>query len=150
MKYKMSVFILCSLAFSSIANSTIGQQGWVNLKPMKEIKSVSDSSKTEQQNINIKQMTGDKKEGEEQREVMSHLILKKNELLSQSIEEWTKFNGIDFIWNSPKDIVIFNEITIDGKDRIQVLEKLGKQLSYQKAGFYLKFYEENNVLVIDN
>ncbi|MEX5919910.1 hypothetical protein [Providencia huaxiensis] len=63
-----------------------------------------------------------KKEGEEQREVMSHLILKKNELLSQSIEEWTKFNGIDFIWNSPKDIVIFNGITIDGTDRIQVLK----------------------------
>ncbi|MFW0927559.1 MAG: TcpQ domain-containing protein [Providencia rettgeri] len=150
MKYKMSVFILCSLVFSSVANTTIGQQEWVNLKPMKEIKSVSDSSKTEQKNINIEQIPRDKKEGEEQREVMSHLILKKNELLSQSIEEWTKFNGIDFIWNSPKDIVIFNEITIDGTDRIQVLEKLGKQLSYQKAGFYLKFYEENNVLVIDN
>ncbi|ENG4183691.1 TcpQ domain-containing protein [Providencia rettgeri] len=150
MKYKMSVFILCSLAFSSVANTTIEQQEWVDLKPMKEIKSVPDSSKTEQQNINIEQMPEDTKGDEEQRGVMSHLILKKNELLSQSIEEWTKFNGIDFIWNSPKDIVIFNEITINGTDRIQVLEKLGKQLSYQKAGFYLKFYEENNVLVIDN
>ncbi|MEX6226375.1 hypothetical protein AB6F55_17085 [Providencia hangzhouensis] len=82
MKYKMSVFILCSLAFSSIANSTIGQQGWVNLKPMKEIKSVSDSSKTEQQNINIEQMTGDKKEGEATGGYES-FNTKKNELLSE-------------------------------------------------------------------
>lgn len=83
-------------------------------------------------------------------DALSELVLKKNELLSQSVEDWARFNGIDFIWNSPKDIVVFNEIKIDGKNKIEVMEKLGKQLSYQKAGFYLKFYEKNNVLVIDN
>ena len=80
----------------------------------------------------------------------NELILNKNEMLSKSIEDWAKYNNIDFIWNSRKDIIVFNEIKIVGDTKIQIMEKLGKHLSYQKGGFYLKFYEKNNVLVIEN
>lgn len=147
MKYKTITILLCSIALPSLANTAMEQQEWGNLKPMKEIKVLPDVSQPDQQHLNI----GVEQEGiKAEMDNINQLILKKNELLSQSIEDWAKFNGIDFIWNSKKDIVIFNEIKINGKDKIQVLEKLGKQLSYQKAGFYLKFYEKNNVLVIDN
>lgn len=146
MKKYNYLIMLCGFTLNSFANTDIEVQEWINLKPMKEIKAITN---TPQLNTQLNQ---EKIEGESPSQIdfLSELVLKKNELLSQSVEEWAKYNGIDFIWNSPKDIVVFNEIKIEGKNKIEVMEKLGKQLSYQKAGFYLKFYEKNNVLVIDN
>ncbi|EPL6454993.1 TcpQ domain-containing protein [Providencia rettgeri] len=146
MKKYNYLIMLCGFTLNSFANTDIEVQEWINLKPMKEIKAITN---TPQLNTQLNQ---EKIEGESPNQIdfLSELVLKKNELLSQSVEEWAKYNGIDFIWNSPKDIVVFNEIKIEGKNKIEVMEKLGKQLSYQKAGFYLKFYEKNNVLVIDN
>ncbi|WP_273838871.1 MULTISPECIES: TcpQ domain-containing protein [Providencia] len=146
MKKYNYLIMLCGFTLNSFANTDIEVQEWINLKPMKEIKAITN---TPQLNTQLNQ---GKIEGESPNQIdfLSELVLKKNELLSQSVEEWAKYNGIDFIWNSPKDIVVFNEIKIEGKNKIEVMEKLGKQLSYQKAGFYLKFYEKNNVLVIDN
>lgn len=138
--------MLCGFTLSSFANTDIEMQEWINLKPMKEIKAIKSTPQLDTQ-LNQEKTGG---ESPRQIDVLSELVLKKNELLSQSVEDWAKYNGIDFIWNSPKDIVVFNEIKIEGKNKIEVMEKLGKQLSYQKAGFYLKFYEKNNVLVIDN
>ncbi|QXX84114.1 TcpQ domain-containing protein [Providencia sp. R33] len=146
MKKYNYLIMLCGFTLNSFANTDIEVQEWINLKPMKEIKAITN---TPQLNTQLNQ---EKIEGKSPNQIdfLSELVLKKNELLSQSVEEWAKYNGIDFIWNSPKDIVVFNEIKIEGKNKIEVMEKLGKQLSYQKAGFYLKFYEKNNVLVIDN
>lgn len=145
MKYSYLI-MLCGFTLSSFANTDIEVQEWINLKPMKEIKAITSTPQLDTQ------LNQEKTGGESPRQIdaLSELVLKKNELLSQSVEDWAKYNGIDFIWNSPKDIVVFNEIKIEGKNKIEVMEKLGKQLSYQKAGFYLKFYEKNNVLVIDN
>lgn len=120
---------LCGFTFTASSMEDITQTDWVNLKPIKEV-IVTPQVDLEQNGV------------KEELDKINQLILKKNELLSQGVEDWAKTNGIDFIWNSPKDIVIFNEIKIEGKDRIQILEKLGKQLSLQKAGFYLKFYEK--------
>ncbi|EPL9568236.1 TcpQ domain-containing protein [Providencia rettgeri] len=145
MKYNYLI-MLCGFTLSSFANTDIEMQEWINLKPMKEIKAIKSTPQLDTQ-LNQEKTGG---ESPRQIDVLSELVLKKNELLSQSVEDWAKYNGIDFIWNSPKDIVVFNEIKIEGKNKIEVMEKLGKQLSYQKAGFYLKFYEKNNVLVIDN
>ncbi|MGG4662635.1 TcpQ domain-containing protein [Providencia vermicola] len=149
MKYNYLI-MLCGFTLSSFANTDIEVQEWINLKPMKEIKAITNEPQINGQlnkEINSEEILVG---AENKVDALSELVLKKNELLSQSVEDWARFNGIDFIWNSPKDIVVFNEIKIDGKNKIEVMEKLGKQLSYQKAGFYLKFYEKNNVLVIDN
>lgn len=146
MKYKY-IILLCSFSLTSFADSNIEQQEWINLKPTKEIKSVDSLPQADTQKLDELNST---QNITPEIDYLSELVLKKNELLSQSVDDWAKYNGIDFIWNSPKDIVVFNEIKINGKNKIEVMEKLGKQLSYQKAGFYLKFYEKNNVLVIDN
>lgn len=146
MKKYNYLIMLCGFTLNSFANTDIEVQEWINLKPMKEIKAITNTPQLNTQ-LNQEEIEG---ESPSQIDFLSELVLKKNELLSQSVEEWAKYNGIDFIWNSPKDIVVFNEIKIEGKNKIEVMEKLGKQLSYQKAGFYLKFYEKNNVLVIDN
>lgn len=146
MKYKY-IILLCSFSLTSFADSNIEQQEWINLKPTKEIKAVDSLPKADSQKLDESNST---QNITPEIDYLSELVLKKNELLSQSVDDWAKYNGIDFIWNSPKDIVVFNEIKINGKNKIEVMEKLGKQLSYQKAGFYLKFYEKNNVLVIDN
>lgn len=149
MKYNYLI-VLCGFTLSSFANTDIEVQEWINLKPMKEIKAIANEPQINGQ-FNTEINSEKKLVGTENKiDALSELVLKKNELLSQSVEDWARFNGIDFIWNSLKDIVVFNEIKIDGKNKIEVMEKLGKQLSYQKAGFYLKFYEKNNVLVIDN
>lgn len=146
MKYKYFI-LLCSFSLTSFADSNIEQQEWINLKPTKEIKAVDSLPQADTQKLDELNST---QNITPEIDYLSELVLKKNELLSQSVDDWAKYNGIDFIWNSPKDIVVFNEIKINGKNKIEVMEKLGKQLSYQKAGFYLKFYEKNNVLVIDN
>lgn len=146
MKYKY-IILLCSFSLTSFADSNIEQQEWINLKPTKEIKAVDSLPQADTQKLDELNST---QNITPEIDYLSELVLKKNELLSQSVDDWAKYNGIDFIWNSPKDIVVFNEIKINGKNKIEVMEKLGKQLSYQKAGFYLKFYEKNNVLVIDN
>ena len=146
MKYKY-IILLCSFSLTSFADSNIEQQEWINLKPTKEIKAVDSLPQADSQKLDESNST---QNITPEIDYLSELVLKKNELLSQSVDDWAKYNGIDFIWNSPKDIVVFNEIKINGKNKIEVMEKLGKQLSYQKAGFYLKFYEKNNVLVIDN
>lgn len=146
MKYKY-IILLCSFSLTSFADSNIEQQEWINLKPTKEIKAVDSLPQADTQKLDELNST---QNITPEIDYLSELVLKENELLSQSVDDWAKYNGIDFIWNSPKDIVVFNEIKINGKNKIEVMEKLGKQLSYQKAGFYLKFYEKNNVLVIDN
>lgn len=93
MKYKY-IILLCSFSLTSFADSNIEQQEWINLKPTKEIKAVDSLPQADTQKLDELNST---QNITPEIDYLSELVLKKNELLSQSVDDWAKYNGIDFI-----------------------------------------------------
>lgn len=77
------------------------------------------------------------------------LTLNKDKLLSQEIQGWADKYGFRPLWNSSRDYIIYNTITLTGKTTDDVLTQLGQVFSSEHYGLVIKLYEKNNVLVID-
>ncbi|WP_370619534.1 TcpQ domain-containing protein [Citrobacter meridianamericanus] len=78
-----------------------------------------------------------------------YLTLNQNMLLSQEIQKWAVSNGLKPLWNSNRDYMIYNTISISGKTIDDTLTQLGQIFSSEHYGLVIKLYEKNNVLVID-
>lgn len=78
-----------------------------------------------------------------------YLTLNQGRLLSQEIQSWAELNGMRPLWNSSRDYVIYNTISLSGKTRDDILTQLGQLFSSEHYGLVIKLYEKNNVLVID-
>lgn len=77
------------------------------------------------------------------------LTLNKDKLLSQEIQTWAEKYGLRPLWNSSRDYIIYNSITLTGKTTDDVLAQLGQVFASEHYGLIIKLYEKNNVLVID-
>ncbi|ANG94332.2 pilus assembly protein [Lelliottia amnigena] len=77
------------------------------------------------------------------------LVIHENELLSQGIKMWVAGNGYKLFWNSKKDYLIYNTITLSGKTDDEVLQSLGDLFFSENYGLVVKKYEKNRVIVID-
>ena len=77
------------------------------------------------------------------------LILHENQLLSQEIKAWVAGNGYKLFWNSKKDYLIYNTISITGKTDDDILQSLGEIFASENYGLVVKKYEKNRVIVID-
>lgn len=77
------------------------------------------------------------------------MIIKENELLSQEVKAWVTANGYKLFWNSKKDYLIYNDITLTGKTDDDVLASLGELFFSENYGLVVKKYEKNRVIVID-
>ncbi len=77
------------------------------------------------------------------------LILHENQLLSQEIKGWVAGNGYKLFWNSKKDYLIYNTISIAGKTDDEILQALGDLFFSENYGLVVKKYEKNRVIVVD-
>jgi len=77
------------------------------------------------------------------------LILHENQLLSQEIKAWVAGNGYKLFWNSKKDYLIYNTISITGKTDDDILQSLGEIFASENYGLVVKKYQKNRVIVID-
>ncbi|WP_230353633.1 TcpQ domain-containing protein [Lelliottia sp. WAP21] len=80
---------------------------------------------------------------------VTSLVMHENELLSQDIKMWVTANGYKLFWNSKKDYLIYNTITLSGKTDDEVLQSLGNLFFSENYGLVVKKYEKNRVIVID-
>jgi toxin co-regulated pilus biosynthesis protein Q len=80
---------------------------------------------------------------------VTSLVMHENELLSQGIKMWVTANGYKLFWNSKKDYLIYNTITLSGKTDDEVLQSLGNLFFSENYGLVVKKYEKNRVIVID-
>ena len=53
------------------------------------------------------------------------------------------------LWNSAKDYIIYSTISFTGKTQDEVLGELGKLFASENYGLVIKFYQKNNVLLVD-
>ena len=81
--------------------------------------------------------------------VSPSLVLHENELLSQGVKKWVEGNGYKLLWNSKKDYLIYNDITMSGRTDDDVLQQLGELFFSENYGLVVKKYEKNRVVVID-
>lgn len=77
------------------------------------------------------------------------LVMHEHELLSQEIRKWVEGNGYKLYWNSKKDYLIYNNITLSGKTDDEILQQLGTLFFSENYGFTVKKYQKNRVIVID-
>lgn len=77
------------------------------------------------------------------------LILHENQLLSQDIKIWVAGNGYKLFWNSKRDYLIYNTISISGKTDDDILQSLGELFASENYGLVVRKYEKNRVIVID-
>jgi len=77
------------------------------------------------------------------------MVIQENELLSQGVKEWVTVNGYKLYWNSKKDYLVYNTITLTGKTDDDILESLGELFFSENYGLVVKKYEKNRVIVID-
>ncbi|WP_312455445.1 TcpQ domain-containing protein [Pseudescherichia sp.] len=77
------------------------------------------------------------------------MIIHENELLSQGVNNWVVTNGYKLYWNSKKDYLVYNDITLTGKTDDDVLQALGELFFSENYGLVVKKYEKNRVIVID-
>ncbi|MCM7589151.1 toxin co-regulated pilus biosynthesis Q family protein [Enterobacter chuandaensis] len=77
------------------------------------------------------------------------LVMQENELLSQAIKQWAASNHYKLFWNSKKDYLIYNTITLSGKTDDDILQSLGELFFSENYGLVVKKYEKNHVIVID-
>lgn len=77
------------------------------------------------------------------------LVLHENELLSQGVKKWVEGNGYKLFWNSKKDYLIYNDITLSGRSDDEILQQLGELFFSENYGLVVKKYEKNRVIVID-
>lgn len=77
------------------------------------------------------------------------LQLQENVLLSQGLKAWAESNGYKLLWNSHKDYIIYNSLTLSGASDDDVLAALGELFFSENYGLVVKKYTKNNVIVID-
>lgn len=77
------------------------------------------------------------------------LVLSENQLLSQGIKSWVVGNGYKLYWNSKKDYLIYNTISLSGRTDDEILQALGDLFASENYGLIVKKYEKNHVIVID-
>ncbi|MCU6426818.1 toxin co-regulated pilus biosynthesis Q family protein [Enterobacter sichuanensis] len=77
------------------------------------------------------------------------LIIEENNLLSQEIQKWVTGNGYKLFWNSKKDYLVYNRITLSGKSDDEILQALGELFFSENYGLVVKKYQKNRVIVID-
>lgn len=80
---------------------------------------------------------------------VASLVLLDNTLLSQDINLWAQNAGYKMLWNSDKDFMIYNTITLTGNSTDEVLGELAKIFTSENYGLVIKLYEKNHVLLID-
>lgn len=81
--------------------------------------------------------------------VIRPMVIQENELLSQGVKDWVSANGYKLFWNSKKDYLVYNDITLTGKTDDDVLQALGELFFSENYGLVVKKYEKNRVIVID-
>ncbi|WP_312211989.1 TcpQ domain-containing protein [Pseudescherichia sp.] len=81
--------------------------------------------------------------------VISPMVIQENELLSQGVKDWVSANGYKLFWNSKKDYLVYNDITLAGKTDDDILQALGELFFSENYGLVVKKYEKNRVIVID-
>ncbi|STQ58173.1 TcpQ domain-containing protein [Pseudescherichia vulneris] len=77
------------------------------------------------------------------------MVIQENELLSQGVKDWVSANGYKLFWNSKKDYLVYNDITLTGKTDDDILQALGELFFSENYGLVVKKYEKNRVIVID-
>lgn len=77
------------------------------------------------------------------------MVIRENELLSQGVKSWVTANGYKLFWNSKKDYLVYNDITLAGKTDDDILQALGELFFSENYGLVVKKYEKNHVIVID-
>ncbi len=77
------------------------------------------------------------------------LSLRKDGLLSKELELWVNKNGYTLLWNSNRDYIIYNTITLHADSFDNVLNELGKLFDSENYGLVIKQYEVNKVIIID-
>lgn len=77
------------------------------------------------------------------------MVIRENELLSQGVKAWVAGNGYKLFWNSKKDYLVYNDITLTGKTDDDILQALGELFFSENYGLVVKKYEKNRVIVID-
>ena len=77
------------------------------------------------------------------------LIIEENNLLSQEIQKWVTGIGYKLFWNSKKDYLVYNRITLSGKSDDEILQALGELFFSENYGLVVKKYQKNRVIVID-
>ena len=77
------------------------------------------------------------------------LVMQENNLLSQEIRKWVASNGYKLFWNSKKDYLVYNNITLSGKTDDEILQALGDLFFSENYGLVVKKYQKNRVIVID-
>lgn len=78
------------------------------------------------------------------------LVIREKELLSQEVKKWVEGNGYKLYWNSKKDYVVYNNITLSGKTDDDILQSLGELFFSENNGLVVKKYQKNRVIVIDD
>jgi len=77
------------------------------------------------------------------------MVIQENELLSQGVKDWVSANGYKLFWNSKKDYLVYNDITLTGNTDDEILQALGELFFSENYGLVVKKYEKNRVIVID-
>lgn len=77
------------------------------------------------------------------------LLLRKDGLLSRELESWVNQSGYTLLWNSNRDYIIYNTITLHADNFDNVLNELGKLFDSENYGLVIKQYEVNKVIIVD-
>jgi len=77
------------------------------------------------------------------------MVIKEDKLLSQEVKAWVTGNGYKLFWNSKKDYLVYNDITLTGKTDDDILQALGELFFSENYGLVVKKYQKNHVIVID-
>ncbi|RYH92451.1 pilus assembly protein [Citrobacter werkmanii] len=77
------------------------------------------------------------------------MVIQEDKLLSQEIRKWVEANGYKLFWNSAKDYLVYNNITLAGKSDDEILQELGELFFSENYGLVVKKYQKNRVIVID-
>lgn len=78
-----------------------------------------------------------------------YLVLRKNGLLSKELESWVNQRGYTLLWNSNRDYIIYNTITLSADSFDNILNELGNLFNSENYGLLIKQYEVNKVIIID-
>lgn len=70
--------------------------------------------------------------------------------MSQEVKKWVEKNGYKLYWNSKKDYLVYNNITLSGKTDDEILQSLGELFFSENYGLVVKKYQKNRVIVIDD
>lgn len=92
----------------------------------------------------------DSHESQKRNSEYSTLLLRKDSLLSKELESWLNQSGYTLLWNSNRDYIIYNTITLQADKFDNVLNELGELFESENYGLVIKQYEVNKVIIIDS